>query len=52
MDNTAKLLKGLHEVIDLLKDIKKQNDKIIKHLKNIDVVTAEANGYILKDEGL
>lgn len=36
MDYTGKLLKGLYEVIELLKDIKKQNDIIIKKLKSID----------------
>ena len=33
MDYTAKLLKGLYEVIDLLKDIKKQNAVILKRLE-------------------
>lgn len=49
MDYTGKALKGLYEVINLLKDIKKQNDTIIKQLRSIDNSVAEANGYILED---
>lgn len=49
MDYTGKALKGLYEIINLLKDIKKQNDTIIKRLRSIDEVVAEANGYIIKD---
>lgn len=49
MDYTGKTLKGLYEVINLLKDIKKQNDTIIKQLKDINSNVAEANGYILED---
>lgn len=44
-----KTLKGLYEVINLLKDIKKQNDTIIKQLRSINNGVAEANGYILED---
>lgn len=40
-----KLLKGLYEVIDLLKDIKKQNNRISKQIDNIAAITAEVNGY-------
>ncbi len=50
MDYTGKTLKGLYEVINLLKDIKKQNDTIIKQLKNIDNSVAEANGYIISED--
>lgn len=49
MDYTGKALKGLYEVINLLKDIKKQNDTIIKQLRNIGDGVAEANGYIIED---
>lgn len=49
MDYTGKALKGLCEVINLLKDIKKQNDTIIKQLRNINNGVAEANGYIIED---
>lgn len=37
------------EIVNLLKDIKKQNNTIIKILKNIDNGVAEANGYVLED---
>lgn len=37
------------EIVNLLKDIKKQNNTIIKTLKNIDNGVAEANGYVLED---
>lgn len=50
MDYTGKLLKGLYEVIELLKDIKKQNGTIIKRLASIDEINAEANGYVLKGD--
>lgn len=50
MDYTGKLLKGLYEVIELLKTIKKQNDVIIKRLKDIDNVVSEANGYIVTED--
>lgn len=46
-----KTLKGLYEVINLLKDIKKQNDTIIKQLRSIDNGVAEANGYEIKQDG-
>lgn len=51
MDYIGKVLKGMNEIIGLLKDIKKQNDKIIKHLINIDDVNAEANGYLPIEDG-
>lgn len=50
MDYTGKALKGLYEVINLLKDIKKQNDTIIKQLRNIGAGVAEANGYIISED--
>lgn len=37
------------EIVNLLKDIKKQNNTIIKTLKDINNGVAEANGYILED---
>lgn len=37
MDYTAKLLKALFEIIDLLKDIKKQNAMILKEIRNNEV---------------
>lgn len=37
------------EIVNLLKDIKKRNDTIIKSLKSIDNGVCEANGYIIKD---
>lgn len=33
MDYTAKLLKAFYEMIELLKDIKKQNKEILEELK-------------------
>lgn len=46
-----KLLKGLYEVIDLLKDIKKQNNRISKQIDDIAAITAEVNGYkIVEDD--
>lgn len=38
------------EIVNLLKDIKKQNNTIIKILKNIDIGVAEANGYYINEE--
>lgn len=38
------------EVVNLLKDIKKQNNTIIKILKNIDNGVSEANGYVCNDD--
>ena len=34
MDYTAKLLKSLYDIVELLKDIKKQNNTIIRKLEN------------------
>lgn len=34
MDYTAKLLKSLYDIVELLKDIKKQNNTIIRRLEN------------------
>lgn len=39
------------EIVNLLKDIKKQNNTIIKILKNIDNGVAEANGYEIQQDG-
>lgn len=53
MDYTKeyKLLKGLYEAIDLLKDIKKQNNRISKQIDNIAAITAEVHGYkIVEDD--
>lgn len=36
MDYTNKILKGLYEAIQLLKDIKNQNKAILKALKEFD----------------
>lgn len=38
------------EIVNLLKDIKKQNNTIIKILKNIDNGVLEANGYVINDD--
>lgn len=37
------------EIVSLLKDIKKQNNTIIKTLRSIDKGVCEVNGYIIKD---
>lgn len=50
MDYTAKLLKALYDIVELLKDIKKQNNIIIHRLESIDEIKAEAHGYKLKDD--
>lgn len=38
------------EIVFLLKDIKKQNNTIIKILKRIDDGVCEANGYIIEQD--
>ena len=50
MDYTAKLLKDLYEIVELLKDIKKQNNTIIHRLESIDEINADAHGYKLKED--
>ena len=37
------------EIVNLLKDIKKQNNTIIKILKSINNGVYEANGYVIDD---
>lgn len=37
------------EIVSLLKDIKKQNNTIIKILKDINNGVNEANGYVVED---
>lgn len=49
MDYTAKILKALYEIVELLKSIKKQNSTIIQRLESIDEINADAHGYVLKD---
>ena len=39
------------EIVNLLKDIKKQNNTIIKILKSIDNGVCEANGYEIEQDG-
>lgn len=39
------------EIVNLLKDIKKQNNTIIKILKNIDNGVCEVNGYVIEQDG-
>lgn len=39
------------EIVSLLKDIKKQNNTIIKILRNIDNGVCEVNGYVI-DNGV
>lgn len=39
------------EIVNLLKNIKKQNNTIIKLLKNIDNGVCEANGYVIEQDG-
>lgn len=36
MDYTGKLLKGLYDIVQLLKDIKNQNKAILKAIKDFD----------------
>lgn len=50
MDYTAKMLKALYEIIELLKDIRKQNNTIIHRIESIDEINAEAHGYVLKED--
>ena len=38
------------EIVCLLKEIKKQNNTIIKVLKNIDNGVAETNGYYINED--
>ena len=45
----VQIQKDMKEVISLLKDIKKQNNTIIKQLKGINNGVAETNGYIIED---
>ena len=46
MDYTSKLLKVLYEAIELLKDIKDQNDAIARRLKKMEELYAVTHGYI------
>ena len=39
------------EIVNLLKDIKKQNNTIIKILKDIDNGVCEVNGYEIEQDG-
>lgn len=39
MDYTAKLLKALYDIVELLKRIERQNDTIIKNLREIEMNT-------------
>lgn len=39
MDYTAKLLKALYDIVELLKEIKRQNATIIEKLRSIDLNT-------------
>lgn len=39
------------EIVNLLKDIKKQNNTIIKILKDIDNGVCEVNGYVIEQDG-
>lgn len=39
------------EIVNLLRDIKKQNNTIIKILKSIDNGVCEANGYVIEQDG-
>lgn len=39
------------EIVNLLKDIKKQNNIIIKILISIDIGIREANGYVIEQDG-
>lgn len=49
MDYTAKILKALYEIVEMLKSIKKQNNTIIHRLESIEEINADAHGYVLKD---
>ena len=50
MDYTAKILKAMYEIVELMKVIKKQNDTIIHRLESIDKINADAHGYKLKED--
>lgn len=39
------------EIVSLLKDIKKQNNTIIKILRDINNGVCEANGYVIEQDG-
>lgn len=39
------------EIVNLLKYIKKQNNTIIKILKDIDTGVCEVNGYVIEQDG-
>lgn len=38
------------EIVNLLKDIKKQNNTIIKILRSIDIGVCEVNSYVCNDD--
>lgn len=38
------------EIVNLLKDIKKQNNTIIKILRSIDIGVCEVNDYVINDD--
>ena len=50
MDYTGKLLKGLYEAIELLKDIKAQNKEILRHARSIRIIEEKSHNYFIKDE--
>ena len=44
MDYTSKILKGLYDIVQLLKDIKNQNKAILKAVKDFDTLEEYDSG--------
>lgn len=44
MDYTGKLLKALYEIVDLLKDIKKQNKQILGQVQRVEWIEKQVYG--------
>lgn len=50
MDYTGKLLKGLYEAIELLKDIKAQNKEILRHTRAVRIIEEKSHNFFIRDE--
>ena len=50
MDYTGKLLKGLYEAIELLKDIKAQNKEILRHTRAARIIEEKSHNCFIRDE--
>lgn len=45
MDYTAKIIKGLHEIIENQKKLRKQNSAILAELKKNNCILEKVHGY-------